>query len=113
MLEPDYKLAGYGVKVRLGVDFKFLHAMIGHQGSSASYPMVKDYVALSHLHEHSSVPHTPESCGCECVDRTWAAIVIHNQEFNSDCKAKAGKPHYSLDKTIFFPLFDTHEYLLS
>ena len=36
MLEPDYKLAGKGVKVLLGGDFKFLHAMLGHQGSSAS-----------------------------------------------------------------------------
>ena len=58
MLEPDYKLAGKDVKVLLGGDFKFLHAMLGHQGSSASYPSIKDYVELSHLREHSSVPHT-------------------------------------------------------
>ena len=103
MLEPDC------VKVLLSRDLKFLHAMFGHQGSSASYPSIKDYVELSHLRERSSAPHTPESCGHEFEERTWAAIVLYNQEFNTDCRAKAGKHHYSLDKTILFPLSDIHD----
>ena len=53
--------------------------------------------------------HIPESRGHEFEERTWVAIVLYNQEFNTDCRVKAGKHHYSLDKTILFPLSDIHD----
>ena len=71
--------------------------------------LIKDYVELSDLRGHSSVPHTSESCGHEFEERTLTATVLYNHEFNIDCRAKAGKHHCSLDKTILFPLSDIHD----
>ena len=109
ILNPDFKVGGRNVKILLGGDFKFIHAMLGHQGSSASYPSIKDYVELQHLREHSAHPHTPAFCGDDFVERTMPEIFLYNQEFNSDPRSKAGRHHYSVGGNILFPLSDIHD----
>ena len=43
MVEPDFRLGGHKVQFLLGGDFKFLDGVLGHMGSSATYPSFKDY----------------------------------------------------------------------
>ena len=42
-------LEGLSVEFFLGGDFKFLDAVLGHQGSSATYPSPKDDCTIGHL----------------------------------------------------------------
>ena len=52
MQQPDFRLKGHKVKVLLNGDFKNLGLLLGHQGSGATYPSIKDEVQRSHLREH-------------------------------------------------------------
>ena len=62
MVEPDFRLGGHKVQFLLGGDFKFLDGVLGHMGSSATYPSSKDYVSKDHLQSHGGSPHTPDHC---------------------------------------------------
>ena len=60
MVGPDFRLGGHMVQFLLGGDFKFLDGVLGHMGSSATYPSSKDYVSKDHLQSHGVSPHTPD-----------------------------------------------------
>ena len=58
MAKPDFQLGQHKVQFLLGGDFKFLDGVLGHMGSSATYPYSKDYVSKDHLQSHVGSPHT-------------------------------------------------------
>ena len=67
MQHPDFRLQGHKIKVVLNGDFKNWDLLLGHQGSGARYPSLKDEVERVHLWEHGGVPHTPETCPETCT----------------------------------------------
>ena len=67
MQHPDFRLQGHKIKVVLNGDFKNWDLLLGHQGSGARYPSLKDEMERVHLWEHGGVPHTPETCPETCT----------------------------------------------
>ena len=65
MMEEGFKILDREVVIFLGGDYHFLDDMMGHQGSSASYPSNHDNVELSHLQSHGGLPHTPDKCSVQ------------------------------------------------
>ena len=72
-------LEDLNVEFFLGGDFKFLDAVLGHQGSSATYPSPKDDCTLSHLQEHGNRSHTPEDCTDILVRNTTELYELYNE----------------------------------
>ena len=108
MGSEHFKLCDRNIKLFLGGDFKFLCAMMGHQGSSATYPSIKDYVMLSHLQQHGGKPHTPTHCSL-INDRKISDIVGSAEENIADMRTdvrKSGKDHMSIIRCPIFPLND-------
>uniref|UniRef100_A0A7M5VGC9 Uncharacterized protein n=1 Tax=Clytia hemisphaerica TaxID=252671 RepID=A0A7M5VGC9_9CNID len=106
--EDDFRLDGHPVKVLLGGDFHFLDAVLGHQGSSATFPSSKWDVSLSHLREHGSRPHTPENCvdiqfrNVDDVNANYSANLALNGQ---SCELrKTGKFHCCFFGPMIFPI---------
>ena len=62
MQEDDFHLDGRKVLVFLGGDFHYLDDMLGHEGSTSTFPSCLDLVTLDHLRKHGGQPHTPSTC---------------------------------------------------
>ena len=82
MMEAGFKILDK-VMIFLGGDYHFLGDMMGHQGSSASYPSNLNKVELSHLQNHGGLPHTPDKCSVQLhtikhlikiITRIWQMI---------------------------------------
>ena len=110
MQHPDFRLQGRKIKFFLNGDFKNLDLLLGHQGSGARYPSLKDEVERVHLREHGDVPHTPETC--PLVLRTVDEIREHHvanvvdDRINGSDRAMAlrGKLHKSIVSGLVFPI---------
>ena len=99
MQQPEFRFKGHNVKVLLNADFKNLGLLLGHQGSGATYPSIKDEVEISHLREHGSLPNTPETCHVhlktvEEIDEHHVANVTDDRmEGSGRAMAARGKLH--------------------
>ena len=109
MSKPDFRLCGHQVQFFLSGDFKFLDCVLGHMGSSATFPSVKDYVSKDHLKGHGGMPHTPVHCNLtlrsvlEMEDHYNANLSDdrsgHNQDLNLN---KTGRLHASIARRNLF-----------
>ena len=72
-------LEGLSVEFFLGGDFKFLDAVLGHQGSSATYPSPKDDCTIGHLQKHGKRAHTPKDCPDILVRSTNELFELYNE----------------------------------
>ena len=110
MQHPDFRLGGHRIKVFLNGDFKNLDLLLGHQGSGARYPSVKDEVERVHLREHGGVPHTPETCPLvprtvdEIREHHVANVVDDRMDGNDREMAARGKLHKSIASSPVFPI---------
>ena len=106
MQHPDFRLECHRIKVFLNGDFKNLDPLLGHQGSDARYPSVKDEVEKVYLREHGGVPHTPETC--PLVLRTVDEIREHHDanvvDDRMDCSDRAIAARGKLHKNPVFPI---------
>ena len=59
-------------------DYMFLCAMLGHQGSSSSFPCLRDYTPSSHLRKAhlDGSPHTPDNPSCRFERRTLESFDL-------------------------------------
>ena len=84
--------------------------LLGHQGSGATYPNIKDEVERSHLREHGRLPHTPETCQVylrtvEEIDEHHVANVADGRmEGSRRAVAARGKLHKSIISSPVFPI---------
>ena len=109
LMEPGFMINGREVEIFLGGDFHFLDDMLGHQGSSASYPCNVDYVPLSHLRNHGGFAHTPENCKDDVPLRT---IKEYQDYYNANLALSGeetamrdgGKNFYSIVEPMIFPM---------
>ena len=107
MMEAGYELLGREIMIFLGGDYHYLDDMLGHQGSSASYPSHLDYVALQHLQNHGGKGHTPDNCGIPL--RTIAEYSDYYNGNLADTRNGGdmrvnGKNYYSVVDQMIFPL---------
>ena len=58
-----FLICGKKVCIFLGGDYHFLDDMLGHGGSSSSYPSHADFVTVKHLQNHGTEKHSIENCG--------------------------------------------------
>ena len=110
MQETSFALCGKEDMIILVGDFHFLDDMLGHQGSSATWPSSLDKVRLSHLqadHKGNEHPHTPLSCPIE--ERNIQDYVRNYNENlvddrNDNDMRKHGPDHFSVIAPMLFPL---------
>ena len=84
-------------------DYMFLCAMLGHQGSSSSFPCLRDYTPSSHLRKAhlDGSPHTPDNPSCRFERRTLESFDLdYSQNLldkrNGGDMRKNGKYHGSV-----------------
>ncbi|XP_057296535.1 uncharacterized protein LOC130625451 [Hydractinia symbiolongicarpus] len=108
MQQSEFRMDRHKVKVFLGGDFHFIDDVLGHQGSSASYPSVKDYVELTHLQNHRGLPHTPFHCDIarRTVKDLEASYFENLAEDRTGGLRKTGKYHESIVGDVIFPITD-------
>ena len=81
-----------------------------HQGLYATYPSIKHELERSHLYEHGSLPHTPETCQVylrtiEKIDEHHVANVADDRvESSGGEMAARGKFHKSTISSPVFPI---------
>ena len=98
MVEPDFRLDGHKVQFLLGGDFKFLDGVLGHMGSSATYPSSKDYVSKDHLQSHGGSPHTPDHCGIP-LRSVQELEDCYNENLSDNRGSGNFHPNLNLNKT--------------
>ena len=107
--EDDFRLLGRKVVVFLGGDYHFLDDMMGHQGSSSTYPSSTDLVHKDHLQNHGGEPHHPDVCPVErrTVDHynLWYNNNLADSRNNNDLHEN-GKHHYNVFNKMLFPITD-------
>ena len=110
MQHPDFRLQGRKIKFFLNGDFKNLDLLLGHQGSGARYPSLKDEVERVHLREHGDVPHTPETCPLvlrtvdEIREHHVVNVVDDRMNVSDQAMALRGKLHKSIVSSLVFPI---------
>ena len=72
VLQSDgFLLCGKKVHVFLGGDYHFIDDMLGHGGSSSSYPFSADFVSLQHLNNHGAEKHSLDTCDIPLRTVKW------------------------------------------
>lgn len=109
MQREDYFIDGRRVEFYLGGDLKFQDAVLGKQGSSATYPCAQCMVTREHLQKHPKKPHTPQQCGAKCLERDnedYFGNFLNNlaDDRKKGDRAKKGKFHGSVVGKALFPL---------
>ena len=100
---------GKRVSIFLGRDYHFQDDMLGHGGSSSSYPSSLDLVELKHLQNHGGVPHTPDNCKTALRDiKHYNGMFIENtcDDRNNNNNRKNAKFHCSVIQKMLFPVAD-------
>ena len=106
MNSKEFQVFGRNIRLFLGGDFKFLCAILGHQGCAASYPSFKDDVLLTHLREHEGKPHTPNDCSFikDRIIQDSIGAAQENIAAGLENVKKSGKWHMSMVKIPLFPI---------
>ena len=109
MQSPDFRIDEKIVKIFLGGDYHFLDAMLGHGGSSSSYPSSADFVELQHLRQHGSAKHSIEDCGIALRTVEWYQTYFRGNYLDlrrEGALNENAKFHYSVIDKMLFPIKD-------
>ena len=109
MQSPDFLMTGKKVRIFLGGDYHFIDGMLGHGGSSSSFPSSADFVSLNHLRNHGGQKHSIASCKIDLRTVKWYQTYYSENCFdlrNKGAMNENAKFHFSVIEKMLFPIHD-------
>ena len=105
----SFKIFDHPVKVLFGGDFHYLDDLLGHQGSSATYPSSKWDVTSEHLTNHGGKGHSPNSEFCKDIKRRTISdiqsLVMENiVDDRKGNERKTGRHHGNFHHGMLIPI---------
>ena len=103
----DFQINGKVVRVFLGEYYHFQDPMVGHGGSSLTYPSNADFVELRHLRNHGSGKHSIEECGIDLQTVKWYEDYYRENDCNIPHEGSLNdnaKHHFSVIDKMLFPI---------